>query len=274
MKYKYKIVHNNHQFYENDALIKFIKEEESKGYVLYNINGRFGNILKFQQVEKRISQSYILYYRHLDEQIDAEIEKRKAENLKIVCQNEWYIVFALSTEETSGQRIKGECEKQNVLLGFPIKKGSIFISICLIISFLSFFFRMLFGETNYEQLDLWKYIFYLILNSIFFVYFIGDIHDVIAGKAVRKDGILYFSERTRFKNVLFVMGDVCRLVTFVYCVTVTVLAMAYTRNMVIIIDLLKIWLFYGVAGYIAKIQFRGSYVFLLIISMLLITLGF
>lgn len=272
-KNKYKIVYNNYQFYENTALSELIEKQMKEGYYLCGIIGESSNILKFCYDKTKKPESCIIYHKHLDEKIDAEIEKMKAEKMEMLCQNNHYIIFGIPSSEADGSK-SDIVKKQNKLLGIPLKKSAALILILLILSIISLVLKILLidkGNLYFNQMSL---VLYLALNIVFLLYFAGDIHDIIQGKGICSDGIMYFSSRTKFKDILFRMGDILRLVILLGSICISVAILIFVKDGVIAINVLKMWLIYCTIGYIYRLRIRSSYLSVLLIQVFLAALSF
>nr|WP_288828333.1 hypothetical protein [uncultured Clostridium sp.] len=272
-KNKCKIVYNNYQFYENTALSELIEKQMNEGYYLCGIIGESSNILKFCYDKTKKPESCIIYHKHLDEKIDAEIEKMKAEKMEMLCQNNHYIIFGIPSSEADGSK-SDIVKKQNKLLGIPLKKSAALILILLILSIISLVLKILLidkGNLYFNQLSL---VLYLALNIVFLLYFAGDIHDIIQGKGICSDGIMYFSSRTKFKDILFRMGDILRLVILLGSICISVAILIFVKDGVIAINVLKMWLIYCTIGYIYRLRIRSSYLSVLLIQVFLAALSF
>ena len=272
-KNKYKIVYNNYQFYENTALSELIEKQMKEGYYLCGIIGESSNILKFCYDKTKKPESCIIYHKHLDEKIDAEIEKMKAEKMEMLCQNNHYIIFGIPSSEADGSK-SDIVKKQNKLLGIPLKKSAALILILLILSIISLVLKILLidkGNLYFNQMSL---VLYLALNIVFLLYFAGDIHDIIQGKGICSDGIMYFSSRTKFKDILFRMGDILRLVILLGSICISAAILIFVKDGVIAINVLKMWLIYCTIGYIYRLRIRSSYLSVLLIQVFLAALSF
>ncbi|RFZ78151.1 hypothetical protein DS742_14780 [Lacrimispora amygdalina] len=272
-KNKCKIVYNNYQFYENTALSELIEKQMNEGYYLCGIIGESSNILKFCYDKTKKPESCIIYHKHLDEKIDAEIEKMKAEKMEMLCQNNHYIIFGIPSSEADGSK-SDIVKKQNKLLGIPLKKSAALILILLILSIISLVLKILLidkGNLYFNQMSL---VLYLALNIVFLLYFAGDIYDIIQGKGICSDGIMYFSSRTKFKDILFRMGDILRLVILLGSICISAAILIFVKDGVIAINVLKMWLIYCTIGYIYRLRIRSSYLSVLLIQVFLAALSF
>ena len=271
-KPEHKIVYNNYQFYENDVLTKFIEKQAAKGYYLCGIIGISCKILKFCHGKTEESKSYAIYQKHLEEQIDAEIENMKIEGVEIACENNQYIIFETSSSEAT--KIKsGEIEKrQNVLLGIPIKKSIALILILFILSILCLFLKLLVINKGNLYFNKMCFVLYLALNINFLFYFIGDLHDILAGKGTHTDGVLYFSNRTKFKDILFRIGDVLKWGLLLGSTCISIGFLLITKDLVIGLNIFNMWLIL-ILSFPSKLRVRGSYIYLLILEILLVAFG-
>ncbi len=273
-KNKCKIVYNNYQFYENAALTEMIEKQMAEGYQICGIIGESCNILKFCYEKTKTPKSCVIYHKHLDEKIDAEIEKMKAEKMEILCQNKHYIIFGIHSSESDGSKSDMIVEKQSKLPGIPLKKSAALISILLVLSVISLVLKILLinkGDLYFNQLSI---ALYLALNIIFLLYFTGDLHDIIQGKGIYSDGIMYFSSRTKFKDILFWVGDILRLVILIGSICISVATLIFVNDGVIAINVLKMWLIYCTIGYIYRLRVGNCYISLLLIEVFLATLSF
>ncbi|MBE5975988.1 MAG: hypothetical protein E7251_15470 [Paenibacillaceae bacterium] len=272
-KKKYKLAYNNYQFYEDTALTEFIESQMKEGYYVCGIIGDSCNILKFCYDKTKKSNSCVIYHKHLDEKIDAEIEKLKAEKMEIICQNNNYIIFGIPSSEDVGLK-SDTIKKQNKLLGIPIKKSVAFISILLILSVISLVLKILLINNGNLYLNQLSIVLYLALNITFLFYFTGDFHDIIKGKGILSDGVIYFTSRTKLKDILFQFGDISRLVILIGSICVSAATLILVKDEVVAIYIFKMWLIYFTIGYIYRLRVRKSYLSLLIIQVFLATLSF
>lgn len=88
-------------------------------YYLCGIIGGFCNILKFRYVENEVPKSYTILRKHLDEQIDAEIENLKTGKGEIIYQNNLYIIFGIDSNEVSEMNLKMVKKVKIYYLVFP-----------------------------------------------------------------------------------------------------------------------------------------------------------
>lgn len=273
-KNEYKIIYNNYQFYENTALSELMEKQMKEGFYICGIIGKPIHLLKFCYDKTKAPMSCIIYQKNLDEEIDAEIEKMKAENRKILCQNNHYIIFGIPSSEAIGTKSDMIVKKQSKLSGIPIKKTAALISILLILSAISLVLKMLLinkGNLYFNQLSIALYP-ALILTFLF--YFTGDLHDAIQGKGIYSDGIVYFSSRTKFKDILFQIGDMLRLVILFGSICASAATLIFVKDGVIAINVFKMWLIYGIIGYIYRLRVQRCYISLLLIEVFLAALSF
>lgn len=268
---KNKIVYNNYQFYENAALTGFVEKQATKGYSLCGAIGIFLNILKFCYVKAELPKSYTILRKHLDEGIDKKIENMKTGNYKIIYQNNLYIVFQHAPSEMKSEKINA---KQNILLGVPIKKSIALISVLFVISIISFILKILLIQDGNLHFNLLSLGLYLALIITFLFYFIGDLHDIIVGKGISIDDKLYFSSRTKFKNILFRIGDILKFGILLGSIYISVVLLLDTKDEVIAINIFRMWLTYCVVGYTSRLRFQRSYISLLLIEVFLIIFSF
>lgn len=66
-------VYHNYQFYEMEALLQFLKNQEAEGYYLCKVTGRFGSLLKFSRLqdEERSEQDGLRAWSRIRELSDA-----------------------------------------------------------------------------------------------------------------------------------------------------------------------------------------------------------
>lgn len=272
--HKNKIVYNNYQFYENAALTRFIEKQTTEGYSLCGAMGIFLNILKFCYAKTEVPKSYAIFRKHLDEEIDEKIENMKTGNGEIICQNNLYIVFENASSEVGETKSEMMEKKQNILLGVPIKKSIAFVSMLFVISVFSLVLKILLIEDGNLHFNLLSLGLSLALIITFLFYFIGDIHDIIAGKGISIDGKMYFSSRTKFKDIVFHIGDILKFGILLGSICISVAFLLKTKDVVIAIDVLRMWLICCFIGYTYRLRFQRSYISLLLIEVFLITFSF
>lgn len=266
---KKKIVYNNYQFYENPALTEFIEKQATKGYSLCGAMGKFLNILKFCYAKDELPKSYTILHKHLDEEIDKKIDDMKASNYKIIYQNNLYIVFQHASREDSEMELGKINTKQNTLLGVPIKKSLALISALFVISIIGFILNILLIHDGNLHFNLLSLGLYLALIITFLLYFIGDLHDIIVGKGTSIDDKLYFSSRTKFKDILFRIGDVLKFGILLGGILVSVMLLLDAKDEVSAINIFGMWLTYGIVGYTSRLKYQRSYISLLLIEVFL-----
>ena len=273
MKQRHKFVYNNYQFYENDALVNFIERQAAEGYYLCGMIGRLASILKFRHEDTGIPRSYVLYCKYLDEQIDTEIENMKAGTWESVCENIQFVLFGSPSADDSEKNAARVKEKQKMLLGIPLKKSLALISALFFVSLIVLVLKWYLAANGKLQLYPLKFFICIALNIIFLFYFTGDLYDLKAGKGVYTKGIVYFSGRTRFKDVMFYIGDICRLILLLGSVFSSILLLIRSKDFVILLEILRMWFLYWIVGYCYKLKFRRSYIVLLIGSVFLAMFG-
>lgn len=272
--HKNKIVYNNYQFYENAALTGFLEKQATEGYSLCGAMGRFLNILKFCYDKTEVPKSYAIFRKYLDEEIDENIENMKTCSSQIIYQNDLYIVFENASSEVDQTKPEIMEKKQNVLLGVPIKKSIAFISMLLVISVISLVLKILLIEDGNLHVNFLSLGLYLALIINFLLYFIGDLHDIIAGKGISIEGKLYFSNRTKFKDILFRIGDILKFGILLGSICISVVLLLKVKDGVILINVLRMWLIYCIGGFSSRLRYQRSYISLLLIEVFLITLSF
>ncbi len=271
--YKYKIIYNNYQFYESAALIGFIRNQMTEGYYLCGMIGEFCNILKLCYAKTKSSKSCAIFHKRLDEQIDTEIENMKNEGVKIICQNNLYIIFEVDSDEVGETKLEIAEKKQTNLLSVPIKKSIVFISVLLVLSVIGLILKILLIENGNLHINILSLVICLALIINFLFYFTGDMHDIIFGMGTRTDGKIYFSTRTKFKDMLFHIGDIFKFGILLGSICISVAILLIANDGVIAIDVLKMWLICFIGGYASRLRYQRSYIYLLLIEVLLVTLG-
>lgn len=271
--HKNKIVYNNYQFYEIPALTGFIEKQTREGYSLYGAMGNFLDILKFSYVKTEVPKSYFIFRKRLDEEIDEKIKNMKTDNGEITCQNDLYIVFEKSSGELGETKSEMMEKKQNILQGVHLKKSIAYVSILLVISIIAFALKILFIEKGNLHLNLLSLGICSALIINFFFYFIGDIHDLISGKGISIEGKIYFSGRTKLKDILFRIGDIFKFGLLFGSIVISIAFLLNVKDATIAINVLKMWFIYCFIGYTSRIRFQRSYISLLLIEVFLITLG-
>lgn len=272
--HKNKLVYNNYQFYENAALTGFIEKQATEGYRLCGARGNFLNILKFCHDKTEPSKEYTIFRKHLDEEIDENIENMKTGNDEIIYQNNLYIVFENASGKVDETKSEMMEKKQNILLGVPIKKSIAFISLLFVISVIGLVLKILLIEDGNLHFNLFSFGLYSALIINFLFYFIGDLHDIIAGKGISINGKMYFSSRTKFKDIMFRIGDILKFGILLGSICISVVLLLNVKNGAIAINVLRMWLIYCVLGFAYRIRFQRSYISLLLIEVFLITLSF
>lgn len=272
--HKNKIVYNNYQFYENAALTGFIEKQTTEGYSLCGAMGNFLNILKFRYAKTEEPKSYAIFRKHLDEEIDENIQNMKTGNGEIICQNSLYVVFENASSEVGETKSEMMGKKQNILLGVPVKKSIAFVFMLFAISVISLVLKILLIENGNLHFNLLSLGLYLALIITFLFYFIGDLHDIIAGKGTSIDGKMYFSSRTKFKDILFCIGDILKFGILLGSICISVGLLLNVKDGVIAIDILRMWFIYCFIGYASKLRYQRSYISLLLIEVFLITFNF
>lgn len=106
------------------------------------------------------------------------------------------------------------------------------------------------------------------------LYFTGDIHDIIKGKGIYSDSVIYFTGRTKLEDILFLFGDIFRLVILFESIYVSAVTLILVKDGVVAIYIFKMWLIYFTIGYIYRLRVRRSYLSLLLIQVFLATLSF
>ncbi|MDK2967020.1 hypothetical protein [Lacrimispora sp.] len=269
-----KIVYNDYQFYEYAALTELIEKQNKKGYSLCGMIGNSFKILKFCHTDTDLPKVYAIYCKHLDDEIDEEIEQLKTGKGEILCQNNRYIIFGFPSGDAYEKRSRLIAEKQNRLLGIPVKKIVVIVCMLLLISVITLVLKILLfqkGDLYFNQLNLALYL-ALIIN--FLIYFTGDLHDIWKGKGVYIEGTIYFLSRTKLKNLLFWIGDILRWVILTGSICISAAILISAKDIVLTVNLLRLWVIYGSVGFVYRLRVRGSYLSLLITQVLLAAFSF
>lgn len=246
----------------------------TEGYSLCGTIGEFCNILKFCYEKTEVPKLYAIFRKRLDEQIDADIENMKIGNGEIIFQNNQYIIFEIDSNEVGETKLEMIKKKQNILLSVPIKNSIAFISTLFVLSVISLGLKTLLIEYGNLHLNLLSLGLCLALIITFLFYFIGDIHDIIAGKGICVDGKMYFSGRTKFKDIMFRVGDILKCVILLGSIFISLAVLLIASDTVITINVLKMWLIYCIVGYTSGLRYQRSYISLLLIEVFLITFSF
>lgn len=272
--HKNKIVYNNYQFYEISALTGFIEKQATEGYSFCGAMGNFLDILKFCYVKTKVPKSYVIFRKRLDEEIDEKIKNMKTGNCEITCQNDLYIVFENASSEVGEMKSEMIEKKQNILQGVSLKKSIAYISILFVISVIALVLKILLIEKGNLHLNLLSLGLCLALLINFFFYFIGDLNDLISGKGISIDGKIYFSSRTKLKDILFRIGDILKFGILLGSICISVVFLLNAKNVIVAIHVLGMWFIYCFIGYTSRIRFQRSYISLLLVEVFLITFGF
>ena len=119
---QYQYLYNNFQFYENEAFEKYLDRKASEGYELCGIFGRFASVLKFRRTTSPVRRHHAVYCKHLDEEIDAEIENNRNSGFPILGETIQFIIFEIPQGHSLQTAAK---ETQNRLLSVSPKKSCI-----------------------------------------------------------------------------------------------------------------------------------------------------
>lgn len=264
----YILKYNNYQFYENDALNEFLNKQAENGMFFSGFEGSFCNRFKFRYSKKELPKSYIMLHKHLDNQIDQEIEKKKMQNEKIVSEGNRYIVFETVPTKVPDMDADVLIKKQNSLLGVPIKKTISIASILFLFSAIALVLRIILLQRGDFLLNSLTLTICISIFICFLFYFVGDLYDLIKGKAITTNGVVYLSGRTKQKDLLFRLGDIFRWVILVGSVLVSIVVLIITKDVEIGLDILSKWLICSI-GFTFWIRLRPSYLSLLMFGALL-----
>lgn len=274
-KPEYKIMFNNYQFYENAALLEYLEKQKAEGYCPCGFIGESCNILKFcYENPEGTKKPYAIFRKHLDKQIDEEIENRKTGKGEILCQNNQYIIFRVDPSEAADMKPDSIEMKQNSLLGVSVKKCAIFVSILLVLSVISLILKILLIEKGNIYFNSACFALYLVLLGVFLIYFIGDIHDMIAGKGTCVNGALYFTSRTKFKDRLFRIGDILKWGILLGSICASIAAFFVVKDEILAVNVLKMWLIFCCVAFIYRLRVQRSYISLLVAEVFLAALSF
>lgn len=271
-KSNYKIIFSNYQFYENSALTELIQKQWADGYRLCRIIGKSCNLLIFCRDHTNMAKPYIVYRKNLDIKFDEEVTEMVTGKAEVICQNDMYIVYGSPSGETVETKSEIIKNKQNILLGIPIKKCIALISTISILSIISLALKIILIERGSFDFNLGCITLYLALMIAFLFYFVGDLHDLMAGKGTFADGILFFSGRTKLKSVLFRIGDILRVGILLGSVCASIVVLLIVKDPVITVKIMQMWLIYCGLGYVYRLWLRQSYLILLLLEMFLAAL--
>ena len=270
---QYRYVYNNFQFYESDALVRFVEKQAENGLFLCGIIGIWGRILKLRSEDAGMRKRYNMYRKNLDDEIDRLIENEKWQNRKIACENRWLIFFEDSVSDKTKVTERNIQYKQNALLGIALRKTLVGVFLLLIVSIIALCAKR-FGTDAQNEIEIMKWYICVILNAVFLLYFIADLHDIKEKRYILVKGKLNFSERSKLKTWMFRLCEICRVGLLGSCILETIFVLNNAKNLIVQLDVLKMWLLYGVVGYFYKWKLRHSYISLLVIAVLLEVLGF
>lgn len=271
---KYKIKYNNYQYYEIAALKVFLDKQMAEGYHLCGMVGGLFSLLKFEYAPEKNTKSYAIYHKRLDEQIVAEIGKLKTANTEIICENNEYIVFAFPSVQDQVMQSKEVMEKQNMLLGVPTKKAMAFIGFLCVLSIIGFVLKILLIDNGNLYFNQYKLSLCLALMVMFFLYFIGDLYDIRGGKGISTDGIIHMTDRSKFKHIVFCVGDFLRVGVLLASIFVGFALLNISKNENIAFDMFALCFIYLLSRYFSWLRFRHSYISLLVTEVFLIVVSF
>lgn len=269
MRQPYTYIYNNYQFYEYEALAGFLDRQAEKGYQLCRVSGRFADILKFKRTDCLSKRSHIIFCKHLDTQIDTEIELCRNRKL---CENIQFAVLCIPVEQRSKDNVLA-LEKQNESMSISVKKSFSLIFTLLFVFTVSFFLKIFTAKTSGFLSVPSRYIICMILILLFFLYLIGDLHDLKSGCTKTVCGRLCFTDRTRFKNALFSFADLCVLLLSAAGAIASLFIIFTSKDPVALLELFQIWFLCLVTAYIFRLKYRNSYIYLLFTAVFLIIFG-
>ncbi len=169
--------------------------------------------------------------------------------------------------------IKNYHQSNEVLTDIPIKKTIALIVSFSLISFISLILKAILlhdGNLLFNQLCFFLFV-ALFINFLFFL--IGDIHDIIVGNGIITNGTINFHENTKFKNIMFQIGDIFKWIILFGSIFISIAFLKFENDIIVAIDIFKMWLIYGIVGFGYRLRFRKSYITLLIVEVFLATLS-
>lgn len=269
MNQQHLYLYNNYQFYEYEALSGFLDRQTEKGYQLCGMSGRFANVLKFKKSDCPSGQPHIIFCKHLDEQIDTEIELCKDRD---ICENIQFAVLRMPAGQFSSDHALA-LEKQNEHMSISIKKSCGMILALLFLFTISFILKVFVAETSNFLSASAISVICLTPVFLFFLYLTGDLYDLKNGCAKTICNRLYFTNRTRFKNAIFSFADLCVLIFFITGTIASLFLLFTSKDSVVLAELFQIWFICLVTAYIFRLKYRNSYIYLLFTAVSLIVFG-
>lgn len=144
----------------------------------------------------------------------------------------------------------------------------------LMISVISLVFKISFIENEIVHFSFFSLALYISLIITFLFYFIGDLHDIVVGKGIYIDSKMYFSSRTKFKDILFHIGDMLKYGILLGSISLSVAMLLIAKDVVLAVNILSMWLIYCIIGFTSMLWYQNSYISLLLIEVFLIALSF
>lgn len=267
-KFKYKIILHNYQVYESGALTEMIEKQSIKGYHLFKTIGGFCKILIFRHDEIESPKAYAVYRKNYDEQNDLEIEHMKSEKKKIISETNYYIILESSMERNAEIKLEEVEKRQNNLLGISVKRLYVFSVFLFALSIVSLILKQLLIGRGNLQPNLFILSLCVALDINFFIYLIGDIHDIAVGKGNCNNDILYFSTRTRFKNILFHIADILKFGILIGSICLSAAILIKSHNAVAMVKILQLWLAF-IIGFGYGLRSKYSYMSLMVTAIFL-----
>jgi len=269
-----KLIYNNYQFYEIQALSEFLKMQESKGYQFTGALGQFLNIMKFKASNDQKKHKFYVFHKYLDNEIDTAIDTFTNNSDKNTYQNGLYYICEEDYQASPDENLSILETKQNILAGVKLKQAIISVTLLFIISIILFTLKLKLQKFGFILFNKLNFGISIALLITFLFYFIGDLHDFIKGKGIIKNGKLFFASRTSLKDQMFKFGDFLKISTLLISIFVSIFMALNARTIVVSIELFRIWFVILSIGFTTYIKYHRSYVGLLLIEILLLATSF
>lgn len=111
-------------------------------------------------------------------------------------------------------------------------------------------------------------ILHISLLTIFLIYLLGDIANILAGKTKHIKGKLVFEGLSKTKQYLCKLGDTLRIILFIVTAVVSVVQLFETRDMNIILSISISWGLWATVGFVARRWVKKTYLSLLVAVMI------
>lgn len=256
------------------ALIEFLeKQAEQKYYLCGGIVRKSFRILRFRYIESGVPRKYVVFHKHLEEQIDAQIERIRSMDAETLCENSQYILFGMDYDKAAPIEFELSAEKQNTLLSVPVKKSALFIILLLLLFAVGLYLKAVRPGTGDVTVNMVSSVLSTAFAAAFLFYLTGDLCDIAAGKGVYQGGTLYFTDRTKCKQILFAAGDILKWGILLGSAGISAAVWLLAGDIVLGIAVFTMWIL-GAAAYLYGIRFRRSYIALLIMAVLLAVFRF